>query len=129
MNFVASIKNATKWKETRKKAGTRVRSMPAKLMLTDVLAWLTGCNKERKAVVCGTGDRKRQGRVPCCTVPVLFTSLFFCPHSPQSSWGGCSTKGVGAQSSAPINKNQTNLAAGQESATFFAKLLHNTLVI
>lgn len=39
-----------------------------------------------QAVVCGSGDRKGQGCVPRCTVPVLFISLFFPPPGPQSSW-------------------------------------------
>lgn len=52
-----------------------------------------------RAVVCGSGDRKGQGRVPRCTVPVLFISLFF-PPGQQSSWGRPGTKGL-ALSQAP----------------------------
>lgn len=44
-----------------------------------------------QAVVCGSRDRKGQGCVSCCSVPVLFVSLFF-STGPQSSWGSRSTK-------------------------------------
>lgn len=102
-------------------------SMPAGLMLMDVLAWTSRRNKERKvffftqAALCGSGDRKGQGCVPRCTVPVLFISLFF-PPGPQSSWGRAAQK-VLAFSQAP-----KNLASSQGSATF-DELLHNNQVI
>lgn len=90
------------WKGTRKRVGTLGWGgalMPPGSKLMDALAWSARHNKERKvffftqAVVCGSGDRKGQGCVPRCTVPVLFISLFF-PPGPPSSWGSRSTKGL-----------------------------------
>lgn len=46
-----------------------------------------------QAAMYSSGDRKGQGCVPRCTVPVLFISLFF-PPGLQSSWGRHSTKGL-----------------------------------
>lgn len=64
--------------------GTPGALMPPGLILMDTLAQRTRRNKGRKVFFCfffhiGSGERKGQGCVPRCTVPVLFISLFFPP--------------------------------------------------
>lgn len=103
-------------------------SMPAGLMLMDVLAWSTRRNKERKVFFfscTGGGVRqRRQEGAGLCTLlhssRVIYLIVFSPPaHSPA----GAATAQKAWRSVKP-----QNLASSQGSATF-DELLRNTLII
>lgn len=114
-------------KETRKRVGTLGGSMPAGLILMDVLAWSTRRNKERKVFFSRTGSGVRQRRqegaglcTPLHSSRVIYLIVFSPPvHSPA---------GTATAQKAWRSVKPQNLASSQGSATF-DKLLRNTLVI
>lgn len=121
---VCNYTKTSKW--SRKRVGTLVCSMPAVLMLMDVLAWSTRSNKERKVIFFHTGVGVRQQRqegAGLCTPPhsshVIYLIVFSHPaHSPA----GAGT----AQKDWHTVKIQ-NLASSQGSATFDELWLNNKI--
>lgn len=88
VNFV-SVEHATKWKETRNRAGTRVHSMPAKWMLNGRIGTVNWVQQREE----GGGVRhRRQEEAGLCTLlhssRVIYLIVFV--HT------ACSPAGAGA---------------------------------